>query len=69
MCRPARPAICAISAERSARKLRPSNFLRLVKATVVEAKVEPHADGVGGHQIVDLAGLEHGDLGVAVCAG
>ena len=27
--------------------------------------VEPHADRVGGHQIIDFAALEHGDLGVA----
>ncbi len=27
--------------------------------------VEAHADGVGGDEIIDLAALEHGDLGVA----
>ena len=32
---------------------------------VVDVHVEAHADGVGRHQEVDLAGLEEGDLGVA----
>ncbi len=32
---------------------------------VVDVEVEPHADRVGGHQVVDLAVLVHGDLGVA----
>ena len=30
-----------------------------------DVHVEAHADGVGGDQIIDLAALEHGDLGVA----
>ncbi len=32
---------------------------------VVDVHVQAHADGVGGHQEVDLAGLVEGDLGVA----
>ena len=32
---------------------------------VVDVHVEPHADGVRGHQVVHVAGLIHGDLGVA----
>jgi arylsulfatase A-like enzyme len=32
---------------------------------VVHLEVEPHPDGVGGHQRVDLARLEHRHLGVA----
>ena len=35
------------------------------KGDMVEIHVEAHADRVGGDQIVDLAGLEHADLGVA----
>ena len=30
-----------------------------------DVHVEAHADGVGGDEIIDLAALEHGDLGVA----
>ena len=30
-----------------------------------DVHVEAHADGVGGDQIIDLAALEHRDLGVA----
>ena len=32
---------------------------------VVDVEVQPHADGVGGRQIVDFAALVQGDLGVA----
>ena len=32
---------------------------------MVDVHVEPHADGVGGDQIIDLTRLIHGDLGVA----
>ena len=32
---------------------------------VVDVEVEPHADGVGGDEVVDLAGLEERHLGVA----
>ena len=63
--RPARPAICAISAMVRRRSRRPSNFSRPAKATWVDVHVEAHADGVGGDEIIDLAALEHRDLGVA----
>jgi hypothetical protein len=32
---------------------------------MVDVHVEAHADGVGGHEVVDLAGLVQRDLGVA----
>ncbi len=35
------------------------------KGDMVEIHVEAHADRVGGDQVIDLAGLEHPDLGVA----
>ena len=35
------------------------------KRNVIDVEVEPHADGVGRHQVVDLAGLIERDLGVA----
>jgi hypothetical protein len=38
---------------------------QLGEGDVVQIQIEAHADSVGGDQIVDLAGLEHGDLGVA----
>ena len=37
------------------------------ESDVVHIKVQPHPDGIRGHQIVDLAILIHGDLRVA-CA-
>ena len=38
---------------------------RLGEGHVIDVHVEAHADGVGGDQIVDLAGLIHSHLGVA----
>ena len=32
---------------------------------VIDVEVQPHADGVGGDDVVDVAGLVHVDLGVA----
>ena len=32
---------------------------------MVEIHVEPHADRIGGDEVIDLARLEHADLGVA----
>src|SRR6185295_3915815 len=32
---------------------------------VIDIEIEPHADGVGGDQVVDVAGLVERDLGVA----
>ncbi len=43
----------------------PSNLRRPAKADMVDVHVQAHADGVGGHQEVDLAGLIKGHLGVA----
>src|SRR3546814_14793697 len=39
-------------------------LLQLGEGHVVEIEVESHADGVGGDQVVDLAGLEERALGV-----
>ena len=65
MWRPARPAICAISAAVRRRGPRPSNLTRPAKATWSHVHVEAHADRVGGDEVIDLAGLVHRDLGVA----
>ena len=35
------------------------------KRNVIDVEIEPHADGVGRHQIIDFAGLVERDLGVA----
>ncbi len=35
------------------------------KRDVIDVEIEPHADGVGRHQVVDLAGLIELDLGIA----
>ena len=43
----------------------PVELDQIGKGDVAHIHVEAHADGVGGDQIVDLAGLEHFDLGVA----
>ena len=32
---------------------------------VIDVEIEPHADGVGGDQVIDVAGLVELDLGVA----
>ena len=32
---------------------------------MIDVEVEPHADRVGGDQVIDVAGLEHRDLRVA----
>jgi hypothetical protein len=36
---------------------------------MIDRQVEAHADGVGGDEVVDLAGLEEGDLGIAGARG
>ena len=41
----------------------------LGEGDVVDVEVQPHADGVGGHEEVDLAALVEGDLGVAGAGG
>ena len=43
----------------------PSNLDELGEGDVGHVHVEAHADGVGGDQMLDLAGLVHRDLGVA----
>ena len=53
-----RPAI-------SRRGPRPSNLRQSGEGDMVEVHVEAHADRVGRDQVIDLAGLEHADLGVA----
>ena len=63
--RPARPAICAISAIVRRRSRRPSNLSQPGEGDMGDVHVEAHADGVGGDEIIDLAALEHRDLGVA----
>ena len=35
------------------------------KGDVIDVKIEPHADGVGGNEIIDIAILEHRHLGIA----
>jgi len=55
------------------RQFRRAQFAELItvelavggKRDVIDVQVESHADGVGGDQIVDLAGLVELDLGVA----
>ena len=65
MCRPARPAICAISAGGQPPRPAPVEFADPGEGDMVEVHVETHADRVGRDEIVDLAGLEHADLRVA----
>ena len=43
----------------------PVELAQAGEGDVVDVHVEAHADGIGGHQIVDLAGLVEADLGVA----
>ncbi len=68
----------ALVATRAARDLRHLGDGQAAVAAAVELfepgegdmgdiHVEPHADGVRGNEIVDLAALEHGHLGVAGC--
>ena len=50
------------------RQLAPHPAIELLSAgegDMVDVHVEAHADGVGGDQVIDLAFLVHGDLGVA----
>ena len=49
----------------SLRKRKPSNFLSDGEGDVVDVEVEPHADRVGGDEVIDVAGLEELDLRVA----
>ena len=63
--RPARPAICAISAIVSRRSRRAVELLEAREGDMGHVHVEAHADRIGRDQIIDLAALEHRDLGVA----
>ncbi len=38
---------------------------RAGEGDMVEIHIEPHTDCIGGDEIIDLAGLEHADLGIA----
>ena len=61
MCRPARPAICPISALVKG-DTRPSNLRRPAKSHTMDIHVEAHADCIGRHKIVHLARLIEFDL-------
>ena len=63
--RPARPAICASSAGLELAELIAVELAIGGERDVVDVEVKSHADGVGRHQVVDLAGLIERDLGVA----
>ena len=65
MWRPARPAIWPSSAARQLAILIAVEFAVGGEGDVVEVEIEPHADGVGGDQEVDVAGLVDLDLLVA----
>src|SRR6516162_3577565 len=43
----------------------PIEFAGAGEGDMVEIHVQPHPDRVGGDEIVDLASLEHADLGIA----
>ena len=40
-------------------------FLQCRESHVIDVHIQAHTDGIGGNQIVDLAGLVHGDLRIA----
>jgi hypothetical protein len=46
-------------------QLAPVELAQIREGHAVHVHVQPHADGVGGHHVVDLARLVQGDLGVA----
>jgi methionine aminopeptidase len=62
--RPARPAIWPSSAGEVA-ELVAVELAVLREGDVVDIEIEAHADGVGGDQVVDVAGLVERDLRVA----
>jgi hypothetical protein len=45
-------------------KLVTVEFTLRCKCNVIDIEIEPHADGVGGDEVVDIAGLVEIDLGV-----
>jgi hypothetical protein len=63
--RPARPAICPISAACQKAVAGAVELPVRGKGDVVDFEVQPHADGIGGDDQIDLAGLEQGDLRIA----
>ena len=65
ICRPARPAIWASSAGGQAARAAAVELGEPGEGDMDQVHVEPHADGVGRHQMIDLAGLVHLDLGIA----
>ena len=62
---PARPAIWASFGRIEPAELIAVEFPVGREGDVVDVEIEPHADGVGGDEIVDVAGLVERDLGVA----
>ena len=63
--RPARPAICANSAGGQPAVLVAVELAVGGEGDVIDVEVEPHADRVGGDEVVDVAGLVQRDLRVA----
>ncbi len=65
MCRPARPGDLAEFGGRQAAELAAVEFAVGGEGDVVDVEIEPHADGVGGDDVIDVAVLEHVDLRVS----
>ena len=63
--RPARPAICAELGRIEFAELVTVEFTVGGKCDVIDVEIEPHADGVGGDQIIHIARLIERDLRVA----
>ena len=63
--RPARPAIWASSDGIELAELIAVELAVGGKGDVIDVEIEPHADGIGRHQIIDVARLIELDLGVA----
>src|SRR6185312_10743882 len=58
---------------RELRRIEPAELIAVVfaiggKRDMIDVEVEPHADRIGGDEIIDIAVLEHRDLRIA-CAG
>ena len=65
MWRPARPAICAELGRRQLAVVLAVELARAGECDVIDVEVETHADGIGGDEEIDVAGLIERDLGVA----
>ncbi len=68
----ARGAAGAARDLRELRRVEPAELIAVIfavggKRDVIDVEVQPHADGVGGDEIIDVAVLEHLDLRIA-CA-